>query len=630
MTVEQLKAFYSPIGTLIPIGVGKAPIGKDWTNAEDFHASMFTTGRYGLRPNKGLIIVDIDVKGDGFTTAKHLDLPTTLTQRTPTGGEHRWYKVPVEAVIKNEVRAWAGIDLRVAGKGQCLVYPTQDYDWIDLAIDDGEQPTLDLIADLPPFLLQQLTTENPFKRNNYKESGQIMEGSRNNELASQAGFMRKKGYSVETINSALQAINPILCKQPLDSAEVASIAKSMGRYEPEPQADLSQFLASITPTNVTIATSDNIIFKLTHVSDLIGEPKPIKWLVKGFLMEDTLTMLYASPAAGKSLIAIDMCCCIATGKDWLGNRVNQGSAVILAGEGIYGISRRLKAWEVHNEESLAHANIFVSNTGAALNEHQGFYNAVAAIDLLETKPKLIVIDTLHRNFFGDENSAKDMAQFIGNLDKIRERYHCTVLIVHHVGNGDQNRARGSSSLKAAVDSSFRLELNGEIRSLVCDKSKDARPPASISFELNEVSLAWFDDDGLEETSVVLIPTEKKVSTKQNMLSGANKFAFENLIDVSNGEPVHIDLWRPHFYAKHTSDNQEAKKRAFKRARDYLIDNKIVTVNNDVYTIHPTGSFGDLTGHISGYLVQKQFNLLAKGQGDNRGTTGGQVPDTRTV
>jgi hypothetical protein len=223
-----------------------------------------------------------------------------------------------------------------------------------------------------------------------------------------------------------------------------------------------------------------------------------------------------------------------------------------------------------------------------------------------------------------------MAQFIGNLDKIRERYHCTVLIVHHVGNGDQNRARGSSSLKAAVDSSFRLELNGEIRSLVCDKSKDARPPASISFELNEVSLAWFDDDGLEETSVVLIPTEKKVSTKQNMLSGANKFAFENLIDVSNGEPVHIDLWRPHFYAKHTSDNQEAKKRAFKRARDYLIDNKIVTVNNDVYTIHPTGSFGDLTGHISGYLVQKQFNLLAKGQGDNRGTTGGQVPDTRTV
>jgi hypothetical protein len=122
LTPTELKSLYRKLGTLIPIGQGKKPIGNNWQNAADFHDSMFTSGRYGLRPHQGLVIIDIDaqktdasgdiIKQSGFQTIKDLglDFPPTLTQQTPSGGEHRWYRVPNDAILGNH-SPWLGIDI---------------------------------------------------------------------------------------------------------------------------------------------------------------------------------------------------------------------------------------------------------------------------------------------------------------------------------------------------------------------------------------------------------------------------------------------------------------------------------------------------------------------------------------
>ena len=74
-------------------------------------------------------------------------------------------------------------------------------------------------------------------------------------------------------------------------------------------------------------------------------------------------------------------------------------------------------------------------------------------------PALVIVDTLNRNFGGgDENSTADMTRFINGLDRLKHELGTAIMVVHHTGLGDTQRGRGSSALKAAVDSEFRLEV----------------------------------------------------------------------------------------------------------------------------------------------------------------------------
>ena len=203
-------------------------------------------------------------------------------------------------------------------------------------------------------------------------------------------------------------------------------------------------------------------FPLTPVAKLLETPAPREWLVWNYLPPASLCMLFGEPAAGKSLIALDWAASIATGRPWCGQRVMRGPVVYIAGEGHFGISRRLKAWSLHHdcEADLSKAPLFVSEQGAAFTESESLERVRGAIEDVRTRgnsPLLIVVDTLHRNLGpGDENSSKDIAAFIQAVDSLRHDYGATVLIVHHAGHGASDRARGSSALRAAVDAEFCL------------------------------------------------------------------------------------------------------------------------------------------------------------------------------
>src|SRR5690606_16269268 len=67
----------------------------------------------GLR--SGLLVLDIDRKpsSDGAETLRAIkrdlgELPVTLTARTPSGGEHRFFRMPTGTVIRNSVGKLAG------------------------------------------------------------------------------------------------------------------------------------------------------------------------------------------------------------------------------------------------------------------------------------------------------------------------------------------------------------------------------------------------------------------------------------------------------------------------------------------------------------------------------------------
>ena len=226
--------------------------------------------------------------------------------------------------------------------------------------------------------------------------------------------------------------------------------------------------------------------------------KPVAWLVDSYIEEDALTVMYGPPGKGKSFVALDLSCCIASGLPFHGHEVRAGVAIYVAGEGHNGIARRLHAWAQHNQTTVPEL-MFISEAPTDLSSASNAVHVAEAVqqiaDSTGEAPVLIVIDTMARNFGGDENSATDVGQFIRNVDALRRHWKATVLIVHHSGKDGDRGARGSSALKGAADAEYEVSRSEEDKlvRLIPRKMKDADEPTSLAFELIGVMVR--DNDG---------------------------------------------------------------------------------------------------------------------------------------
>jgi hypothetical protein len=250
-------------------------------------------------------------------------------------------------------------------------------------------------------------------------------------------------------------------------------------------------------------------FGFTRVGEL-GPLKPTQWLIKHYVETDSLALLFGDPGCGKSFLAVDMACAIATGSDWHGHKVRQGAVFYIAGEGLNNIQKRFRAWEIRHQIELADAPIFVSHHAAqfcTLDSAQEVSDAIRTLaDKTGAQPVMIVIDTLARNFGGaDENSTQDMNLFVTHLDgALKVPFKACVLVVHHTGHADKGRARGAMALKGALDAEYSLTKDSEgVVRLVATKMKDAPEPDALAFTKHAVELGLEDEDGEPVTSAVL-------------------------------------------------------------------------------------------------------------------------------
>ena len=258
-------------------------------------------------------------------------------------------------------------------------------------------------------------------------------------------------------------------------------------------------------------------FKFFHASEAIKQATVPKWVIKGVCEEDSLIGIFGPAKSGKSFITVDMACCVATGKDYHDKKSNEGLVLYLAGEGHRGLSRRLLAWEAVNDTKLKDSKLHYSERGVQildeLDAEMMRNEALTLVDTYGEPPKLVVVDTLARNFGpGNENSTEDMNRWIANIDRfIREEFRCAVILVHHTGHGHLTRGRGSSVLPAALDWEYKVEkvddneeqewsLNFE-QTLV----KDGRPLPPMRFNFQETEFHHLlDEEGQPTTSGALV------------------------------------------------------------------------------------------------------------------------------
>ncbi|MBF7084187.1 bifunctional DNA primase/polymerase [Desulfallas sp. Bu1-1] len=223
---------------------GKHPILRDWTNqASTDPAQILKWWQRWPRANVGIVtgersrilLLDVDVKGDGPATlakleAEHSKLPDTPETITGSGGRHVLFKYPQGRTITNRARFAPGLDTRSNG-GMFVAPPSLHasggrYEW---KISFENQP----LADPPEWLLNLMDKPRVAEPPAAHERGVITQGERNDTLTSLAGSMRRRGMTYDSILAALLAENRRRCSPPLDDAEVERIARSVARYEPE-------------------------------------------------------------------------------------------------------------------------------------------------------------------------------------------------------------------------------------------------------------------------------------------------------------------------------------------------------------------------------------------------------------
>jgi len=240
---------------------------------------------------------------------------------------------------------------------------------------------------------------------------------------------------------------------------------------------------------------------------LLVQTSESKWLIKGWLPQEALTMIHAKPGVGKSFVALDwalhICCGLPT---WFDCVVSPGPVVYLAGEGHFGLRKRLKAWsQYYKQPSLT--NMVVSSSACLLDTPEGLLYALEAIRKLKTKPVLIIIDTLHQFSSGNINDWQDATKITDACNKLRLEFGATILLIHHTGHSDlaKMRGMGSQALNAPLDVNINLTKDESgVIAMQQVKMKDHEMADKLLIELKSVEIdGWIDSESNKMQSAVI-------------------------------------------------------------------------------------------------------------------------------
>ena len=343
----------------------------------------------------------------------------------------------------------------------------------------------------------------------------ILEGSRNQALASLAGTMRRRGMSQESIEAALLTENSLKCSPPLNDDEVKGIATSIGRYEPaktvvedspipeEPEW-LEDLVSGDTNTGYTPAMGEHpkpqAFTTPAQVRAVYGS---VKWSWPGHIPIGHVTLMVGPQGTGKSYLAACLMAtfteAVSTWPDGAPFTGTHGPVLLCDTEemrGVYG--ERLALWEVPDTGWLM--------PGTDPTYTPKLPKDLAMIEALarEQHCSAILIDSLSGGHVMDENSAA-MRQILQRLTVLAGTLQIPVLVIHHVNKRNPlqparltlDRIRGSSTISQfcrSVIGLYRLEEDNLLAPVRVEmlKCSFCKPPTPFGFTIADDGLSFHE------------------------------------------------------------------------------------------------------------------------------------------
>jgi hypothetical protein len=496
-------------------------IARWWAQNPDFNIGIAAGER------SGIVVFDVDPRNGGDASwAMWLQTngktPDGAMQMTAGGGEHHI------GVYHPEIRSCKlseGVDLLADGR-YFVAFPSsiegRSYQW------EASSDPFDGIApfSIPDTWMQSYRAmRKPDNRQVASTGGGLIQGSRNNGLTALGGAMRRYGMTEAEIMAALSIANETRCEIPLPSSELSQIVKSVCRYEPESDVAASTSIGSDAAEAILAATRAEVQeYYFTRATSYLGQPAPLRWIIKGWIPDSGVTMVYGESGSGKTFITLDMACHIAAGLQWHEHKTKLGLVVYMAGEGNYGLRQRVTAWcKTHGVQNLD--NLLISNKAIDIDSPAAAAQIINAVrEITQDDAVAVFIDTVNNHMSGNENDAKDTRNMLNACNIAARALSAGVCLNHHTGHAAEakQRARGSSAWKASMDAMILVAKNDDSIEIACTKMKDAEPPKPLFGKLQTVPLGWIDEDGEEIKGAVFVIEENAPEQKPKKESEIQK------------------------------------------------------------------------------------------------------------
>lgn len=468
----------------------------------------------------GLVVVDLDVSNgkNGLEVWKALGIgASSYVVTTPTGGIHLYYRADPARPIGNDSlgkKIGEGVDIRgvggfvfappsTDGQGQWATHGASDWQTIPavpevviekMGVVQGERftPTPDPVSGLTNFVAPPGTPRYTIQRARQR-MGEVLqvvmttaEGYGFNHALNEAAFeighfvgggLLSEGDAYALLEAAVTHVFP----GGPDSDDLGTIESGLRSGMATPYVTYSETASAVL--GQTVAASSDAVkamrSKILRRKDLANLPQP-EPLVTGWLFRDSLARVFGPSGGGKSFAMIDLAASVATGRPWHGTPVSKGRVLYVVGEGLSGYHRRVEAWEKRHGVADSEVDFYPEAIQVSDQESWAVLEALVGEDSYD----LIVFDTQARMTVGmDENNATDMGLMIHQLDRLRLASKACVVLVHHTGHTETERARGSSAVYGAMTSEIQVGKDGNRVTITTRKQKDIEETAPRILQL---------------------------------------------------------------------------------------------------------------------------------------------------
>ena len=360
-------------------------------------------------------------------------------------------------------------------------------------------------------------------------------------------------------------------------------------------ADAEWFARQFNPDNRTDKADNRTKQRpaILSLPELDALPPP-EWLIEGLIPEASLTFAYGPPKAGKTFIILSMALHVAAGLPWFGKKVRQGAVVYIAGEGVGGLSMRIRAMRAYHSIPI---NIPFWVIPRAVNfRSDDDVRALAKLvraTVANVPVKLAIVDTLARAMPGaDENSAQETGLVIHAMEWLKEELNATCLPIHHQGKDAERGARGTSALRGAWDAALQITASGKGVTLTVADQKDAEAGETMRFDMVEQLVT-----ASRSSLVPVLNADPEPGTEQEDRApgGVSGILYRSILDIMSGPEsaiippdsdippdvrgVTIDRVRQTFNDRSPAPTLDAKRKAFERSLIKLQERRLIGVKS---------------------------------------------------
>lgn len=429
---------------------GKHPRINDWgseaaTDAKKIKAwwGQWPDANIGIATGRdsGIVVLNVDPRHGGDQSLKdlqneHGQLPDTWVVKTGGGGTHYYFEMPDGVRLGNSAgQLGRGLDIR--GDGGFVVAPPS----IHISGAEYEISRALVLAQLPDWIRIAGTASTGGDENRTRRppiSGEeVLEGRRNNYLASVAGKMRRAGTTDNERLAALMGINVVLCQPPLAENEVAAIAQSVSRYGRSDGrgTDWGEPMS---------------------LEQLIADEGPrVDFLVPDLIARRGITIVAAPTGVGKTHFAHGLAYYLATGRSFRGRQLNPLNVQIIDRDnGQDVLATRMEHWHTDRTVDATRLKIRPRKIAPPLSDF-AFWQSLAVENL-----DLLILDSFSVFMEGiDEKDTAQIGKALGVLLDLAERGPAILVLMNTTKSGSVVRGSGLLSDRAVVNLELRNVTN---------------------------------------------------------------------------------------------------------------------------------------------------------------------------